>query len=104
VSEPMGSDPFLGLPGLDRAEALAVAAERSGRSASAIRRCLAGRTRGWGMAYSRPREAAERIPEVLPKVLSNPNGGYADLSQMLAPEECEELLRRRDRLAGGGGR
>jgi hypothetical protein len=36
VSEPMGSDPFLGLPGLDRAEALAVAAEQSGRPASIL--------------------------------------------------------------------
>ena len=36
MSEPMGSDPFLGLPGLDRAEALAVAAERSGRPASIL--------------------------------------------------------------------
>lgn len=36
MSEPMGSDPFLGLPGLDRAEALAVAAEQSGRPASIL--------------------------------------------------------------------
>ena len=36
MSEPMGSDPFLGLPSPDRAEALAVAAERSGRPASIL--------------------------------------------------------------------
>jgi benzil reductase ((S)-benzoin forming) len=50
-----------------------------------------------------PREAAERILEVLSEVLSNPSGDYADLRQMLAPEEYEELLKRRDRPAGGGG-
>ncbi len=50
-----------------------------------------------------PREAAERILEVLPEVLSNPSGDYVDLRQMLAPEEYEELLRRRDRPAGGRG-
>jgi len=50
-----------------------------------------------------PREAAERILEALPEVLSNPSGEYADLRQMLAPEEYEELLRRRDRPAGGRG-
>lgn len=48
-----------------------------------------------------PREAAERVLEVLPELRSYDSGSYVDIRQITAPDEYRELHRRRDSTRGG---
>lgn len=47
-----------------------------------------------------PREAAERVLGVLPELRTYESGSYVDIRQITAPEEYQELLRRREQTRG----
>ena len=42
----------------------------------------------------KPREAAERVLSVIPKLLEIPSGDFIDIRQLLAPDEYAELMRK----------
>lgn len=63
----------------------------------ALRRIREARAQG---TMPGPDEAAARVLEVVPDLRSFASGEYVDIRQIVAPEEYEELLRRRDRTGG----